>query len=458
MRLLLHIENRIRMAETAFSRLRVDICGTESRQLMMATGTNNQLITPDGGHVELHAGLRRQMKKSIRKVVGVWSMKDGNVAWMYGSQSPPDTLGRGKNADWKDGRLFSHFQLVENFKILTKMGFVKLSTPFILAASLLSSVAQAAPALHAIKARDYVTEIVTETVWTTVDITTTLYADELPSTSAPATASAEVTSTEKIESTPKPTSLSAAAPAPTSSEKGPVAASSATEESADSSTSQTPEFTAPGPSVPAESPPASVPAVSATPEEPTPVVVPTPEIPAPSAPSAPATYEAPTPSPVSAVAKDGSCEKGSPCTGDVTHWDGGLGACGTNVDTESDMAIALPYGFMGPLSNSNPYCGRSVTIKTTSGSTVKATVKDKCMGCEGRSIDCTNKAFNAITDGKGDGRVKNIEWTPTTKRKHNTEMKEEVPIYDKKIRILLPCYDSLRPAELVASCSLIYSR
>ncbi|ERF75599.1 hypothetical protein EPUS_04579 [Endocarpon pusillum Z07020] len=287
------------------------------------------------------------------------------------------------------------------------MGLVKLSTPFILAASLLSSVAQAAPALHAIKARDYVTEIVTETVWTTVDITTTLYVDELPSTSAPATASAEVTSAEKIESTPEPTSLPAAEPAPTSSEDAPIAASSAAGEFAESSTSPTPEFTAPAPSVPAESPPASVPSASATPEEPTPVVVPTPEIPTSSAPAA---YEAPTPSPVSSVAENGSCEGGSTCTGDVTHWDGGLGACGTVVDTESDMAIALPHGFMGPLSNSNPYCGRTVTIETTSGSTVQATVRDKCMGCEGRSIDLTNKAFNAVTDGKGDGRVKNIKW------------------------------------------------
>lgn len=289
------------------------------------------------------------------------------------------------------------------------MGFVKLSTPFILAASLLSSVAQAAPALHAIKARDYVTEVVTETVWTTVDITTTLYVDELPSTSAPATASAEVTSAERIESTPEPTSLPAATSAPTSSEEAYVAASSADGEFAESSTSPTPESTAPAPSVPAESPPASVPSASATPEEPTPVVVPTPEIPAS---SAPATSKAPAPSPVNAVAvaENGSCEGGSKCIGDVTHWDGGLGACGTYVDTESEMAIALPHGFMGPLSNSNPYCGRSLTIKTTSGSTVQATVKDKCMGCEGRSIDLTNKLFYAVTDGKGDGRVKNIEW------------------------------------------------
>ena len=74
------------------------------------------------------------------------------------------------------------------------------------------------------------------------------------------------------------------------------------------------------------------------------------------------------------------------------------------------MAIALPFEFMGSASNSNPYCGKSVTVKTASGSTIQGTVKDKCMGCVGRSIDLTNKMFSAVTDGKGDGRVHNIEW------------------------------------------------
>ncbi|KAK4949776.1 hypothetical protein LTR10_011618 [Elasticomyces elasticus] len=66
------------------------------------------------------------------------------------------------------------------------------------------------------------------------------------------------------------------------------------------------------------------------------------------------------------------------CVGDVTHWDGGLGACGWNVDTNS--------------------------------TTVQATVGDKCMGCVDRAIDCTDALFNAITDGTGDGRVSGIEW------------------------------------------------
>jgi hypothetical protein len=108
----------------------------------------------------------------------------------------------------------------------------------------------------------------------------------------------------------------------------------------------------------------------------------------------------------------GTCEgKDNTCVGDVTHWDGGLGACGTAVDTNADFAIALPYEFMGTLSNTNPYCGRSVTLyNPTSGTTVQATVRDKCMGCQDRAIDCTNILFSQITDNIGNGRMSGIQW------------------------------------------------
>jgi hypothetical protein len=88
----------------------------------------------------------------------------------------------------------------------------------------------------------------------------------------------------------------------------------------------------------------------------------------------------------------------------------GLGACGWNVNSGSDMQIALPYAFMGTQSNGNPYCGRSVTLyNPTTGTTVQATVGDKCMGCVDRAIDCTDALFNAIAPG-GDGRVSGIQW------------------------------------------------
>jgi gentisate 1,2-dioxygenase len=74
------------------------------------------------------------------------------------------------------------------------------------------------------------------------------------------------------------------------------------------------------------------------------------------------------------------------------------------------MQIALPFEFMGTQSNGNPYCGKSLTLlNPTTGQTVQATVGDKCMGCTGRSIDCTDALFSAIVPG-GDGRVSGIEW------------------------------------------------
>merc|ERR1712130_670655 len=87
-------------------------------------------------------------------------------------------------------------------------------------------------------------------------------------------------------------------------------------------------------------------------------------------------------------------------TGDITHWDGGLGACGWNVDTNADMQIAMPVGMMGSQSNGNPFCGKSLTIKNPStGVTAQATVGDKCMGCTGGSIDLTNVLFAAVGGG-----------------------------------------------------------
>jgi len=54
------------------------------------------------------------------------------------------------------------------------------------------------------------------------------------------------------------------------------------------------------------------------------------------------------------------------------------------VDTNNDLTIVLPFEFMGTLSNTNPYCGRFVMLYNppTSGTTVQATVREKCMGCD----------------------------------------------------------------------------
>lgn len=98
------------------------------------------------------------------------------------------------------------------------------------------------------------------------------------------------------------------------------------------------------------------------------------------------------------------------CSGDITHYDGGLSACGPVVDTNTAMAIALPWEFMGTLSNTNPYCGKTLTIKNpNTGATAQAYVADKCMGCTGRSIDLTDILFDTIAPSC-DGRCSGFEW------------------------------------------------
>jgi hypothetical protein len=49
---------------------------------------------------------------------------------------------------------------------------------------------------------------------------------------------------------------------------------------------------------------------------------------------------------------------------------------------------------MGSSSNSNPYCGKTITVVcSATKKTTTATVVDKCMGCDTYSIDLSEKAF-----------------------------------------------------------------
>ncbi|KAH0544669.1 hypothetical protein FGG08_001174 [Glutinoglossum americanum] len=128
----------------------------------------------------------------------------------------------------------------------------------------------------------------------------------------------------------------------------------------------------------------------------TPAAAPSPP-PAPPAPPAPPpapTSPAPSPPapPPSGGSSGGACSSGSPCSGDMTFYDAGLGSCGDTDDGESENVVALPHDFMGVQSNGNPYCGKSITIEY-GGKKTTAIVKDKCMGCSGYSIDLSRKAF-----------------------------------------------------------------
>jgi hypothetical protein len=89
----------------------------------------------------------------------------------------------------------------------------------------------------------------------------------------------------------------------------------------------------------------------------------------------------------------------------------GLGACGFDDSGkgDSDYIVALSHLLMGTQSNGNPFCDRSITI-SYGGKTVRAVVRDKCMGCAYDNIDVSEKAFKELSPGGlGTGRFK-VDW------------------------------------------------
>ena len=235
-----------------------------------------------------------------------------------------------------------------------------------------------------------VTSVVTETAYTTVEVPVTLWVDENGkplSTVAQggnfAASATPVAEHPKIESSASPFAAhSFSAPVVPTTTPAPQAQVVPTTTSAPAVQTQAPAYTPPAVSSPE-------PVVAS----PSPVA----------SSSSAAVVAAPTNS-------ASSGQSSQVYTGDITHWDGGLGACGWNVNSDSEMQIAMPVGMMGAQSNGNPYCGKSLTVKNPStGVTVQATVGDKCMGCTGASIDLTNALFNAVGGGC-DGRCSGFEW------------------------------------------------
>ncbi|KAK5095670.1 hypothetical protein LTS08_008064 [Lithohypha guttulata] len=233
-----------------------------------------------------------------------------------------------------------------------------------------------------------VTSVVTETSYTTVDVPVTLWVDE---NGKPIKTEAQgVNFAEQTKSL----ELTAAQVVPTTTPAPPAQPTTTT------STSTSTQ-------APAVAPTTTI--ASSAYQAPTPVTPSSSSSPVASASAAPATNKA---SSGQVTASDSaSCEgTGNACVGDITHWDGGLGACGWNVDSNSEFQIALPHAFMGTQSNGNPYCGRSLTVlNPQTGVTIQATVGDKCMGCVGRSIDLTNALFAAVGNGC-DGRCSGFQW------------------------------------------------
>jgi hypothetical protein len=241
--------------------------------------------------------------------------------------------------------------------------------------------------------RAVVWETVTDVVWTTVDVTTTLYPNQAPTSIAtvvPVNAAAVPTTQAVVEEKKaEPTTTS------TSSTVAPAPAPATTEQA---------ETTTAAPA------PAPAPATTEEAETTTAAPAPAPE----------PTTSSTTSSAVAANTRSanvettastgytGSCSSGSPCDGDITYYDTATTAtnpssCGTTNDGTAENVLALPVGIM-----KDGDCGKSVTIEYN-GVTATGTVVDKCMGCDDSSIDLSRHLFGQLAS-MGAGRVTGAKW------------------------------------------------
>ncbi|CAI7569731.1 unnamed protein product [Penicillium palitans] len=244
--------------------------------------------------------------------------------------------------------------------------------------------------------RAVVWETVTDVVWTTVDVTTTVYpqaahtatvvpvvANAVPTTTA---APVQASTKEVEEAAPTTTSSSStttAAPVPTVE-----APAKQVEQAAPTTTSST-TTAAPAPTVEAETSTTPAPVVQA--ETSTSSAAPA------------ATRSANTETTIST--RTGVCSEGSPCDGEITFYDTATtstnpSSCGTTNDGTVENVLALPHGIMA-----DSDCGKTVTI-TYKGQTATGIVVDKCMGCDNGSVDLSRHLFGELAPmdkGRVDG-------------------------------------------------------
>lgn len=221
--------------------------------------------------------------------------------------------------------------------------------------------------------RAVVWETVTDVVWETVDVTTTIHPGHHGHPTATVvpvvtTTAVQTTSTAQAAAAPQTleeeSSTSSAAPAPTQQATTTTAAPVVQAAVASSSSTSS---------------------------------------------AAPAATSSTSSSSTASSGYSGSCSEGSPCSGDITYYDTATTAsnpssCGTTNDGLTELVLALPHGIM-----TDSDCGKSVTINYN-GVSKTGTVVDKCMGCDNNSIDLSRAFFEAVAGSLDAGRISGVEW------------------------------------------------
>ncbi|KAJ5665712.1 uncharacterized protein N7477_008160 [Penicillium maclennaniae] len=258
-----------------------------------------------------------------------------------------------------------------------------------LAGALFSAFGLAAP----VNKRAVVWETVTDIVWTTIDVTTTLYPGQFDAATATPTV------------VPVTTTVPAVAAVPTT-----VAAQAAQVEEQP----QTTQAPAPVETTTSAAPTTTEAALAAPTTTEAALAAPTPieaALAAPTTEAAPAATSSTTTeftASTSSSGYSGSCSEGSPCTGQMTYYDTATSSsnpssCGTTNDGETELVLALPVGIM-----TDSDCGKTVTIEYN-GVTKTGTVVDKCMGCGDGSVDLSRAFFEAFAS-LSEGRLSGATW------------------------------------------------
>ncbi|CAI7629219.1 unnamed protein product [Penicillium viridicatum] len=249
--------------------------------------------------------------------------------------------------------------------------------------------------------RAVVWETVTDIVWTTVDVTTTVYpqaahaatvvpvvANAVPTTTAAPVVQAPTKEAEEAA----PTTTAAPVPAPAVE----APAKQVEQAAPTTSSSTTTAAPAPAPTVEAETSTTPAPVVEA-------------ETSSTAAPTATRSANTETTNTeTTSSGRTGPCSEGSPCDGEITFYDTATtitnpSSCGNTNDGSVEDVLALPHGIM-----TDSDCGKTVTIEYN-GQTATGTVVDKCMGCDNSSVDLSRHLFGQLAS-MGQGRVSGAKW------------------------------------------------
>ncbi|CAI7633167.1 unnamed protein product, partial [Penicillium manginii] len=230
-----------------------------------------------------------------------------------------------------------------------------------------------------VEKRAVVWETVTDVVWTTVDVTTTIYPNEGKPT-AIATVVAVTTPAAAVETT------SSAAPVEEEAKAAPT-----------TSTTEAPA-------------PVAQPTEKATVQALNVAAAPSVESSSESSSTTTAAAAVQTAQRSTDTSSSSSSSSGPSGYGEATYYDTATlatnpSSCGTTNDGGSEPVLALPVGVM-----TDADCGKTATI-TYNGKTRTGKVVDKCMGCDNNSIDLSRKLFEELAEDLTLGRLTNVKWS-----------------------------------------------